>query len=114
MIRILLVEDEKLIARNERDTLERMGYEVVDSIRKGNEAVEKALSLKPDLILMDISLKGEMDGIEAASKIMEHSTVPIIYLTGRSDKGTLERAKKTKPYGFLTKPFEFSTLYSTI
>lgn len=114
MTRILLVEDEKLVARDEQQMLETLGYEVVDIASTGNEAVEKALSLKTDLILMDIRLKGEMDGIDAAGKILEQSSVPIIYLTGHSDDETLKRARRTQPYGFITKPFETKLLRSAI
>ena len=114
MTRIILVEDETLIAKDEQNMLETLGYEVVGTASTGLEAIEKALSLKPDLILMDIRLKGEMDGIDAACKILEQFHVPIIFLTGHSDDETLQRAKKIQPDGCLSKPFEMNALRSAI
>ncbi|MCK5149133.1 PAS domain S-box protein [bacterium] len=114
MTRILLVEDDDIIGMYIQAALEKMGYEVVDAASSGNEAVEKVLLLKPDLILMDIRLNMDMDGIDAAGKINEQFHVPIIFVTGHSDDETLQRAKKVQPYGFLTKPFEPGSLRSTI
>lgn len=102
--RILIVEDEGIIARDIQATLEKLGYVVPDVAAAGEEALEKAAELKPDLVLMDIVLWGGMDGIEAAARIREHLRIPVIYLTAHSDHATLQRAKLTGPHGYLVKP----------
>ncbi len=112
--KILIVEDEAITAIDIKNTLESMDFEVVSIAFEGKEAIQKAEELKPDLILMDIVLKGEIDGIETASKIMNFLDIPIIYLTAFSDKKTLKRAKLTEPYGFLTKPFSHEGIINTI
>ena len=112
--KIMIVEDEAITAADIKSTLKSMGFEVVSTVFEGKEAIQKAKELKPDLILMDIFLRGELDGIEAARKIMTFSDIPIIYLTALSDKKTLKRAKLTKPYGFLTKPFSQDVIVNTI
>ncbi|MCK5147501.1 response regulator [bacterium] len=112
--RILVVEDERIVALEIKDTLTHLGYDVVASISTGEEAVELAAELKPDLILMDIHLKGEMDGIEAADRIWNDLGLPIIYLTANADEDTLQRAKITEPFGYLIKPFEEKELHTTI
>lgn len=114
MTRILLVEDEEIIVRNERDLLQKLGYDVAGVSVTGLDAIEKAIELNPDLILMDIHLKGGMDGVDAAMKINEKISVPIIYLTGHYDNPTLRRAQKSEPYGFITKPFEIDNLRTSI
>ncbi|MGF7118474.1 PAS domain S-box protein [Methanobacterium oryzae] len=103
--KILIVEDEAITAIDVKNTLESMDFEVVSVVFSGEEAIKKAEELKPDLIIMDIHLKGEIDGIEAAKKIMTFFDIPVIYLTAYSDKKTFQRAKLTEPYGFITKPF---------
>tara|TARA_B110000238_G_scaffold9269_1_gene9400 strand:- start:7571 stop:9631 length:2061 start_codon:yes stop_codon:yes gene_type:complete len=103
---ILVVEDEVLVARDIKSRLIRMGYEVLDTARKGAEAIEKALALKPDLVLMDIHLADEIDGIEAALRIRETIDVPVIFCTAYADEETLERAKISTPYGYVLKPFD--------
>ncbi|MFT4632666.1 MAG: diguanylate cyclase (GGDEF)-like protein/PAS domain S-box-containing protein [Candidatus Azotimanducaceae bacterium] len=103
---LLLVEDEVLVARDITARLTRMGYEVIGSATRGLEAVEKALSLRPDLILMDINLKDEMDGVEAAIRIRHQYDVPVIFCTAYSNDATLERAKVSEPYGYVLKPFD--------
>jgi len=112
--KIMIVEDEAITAADIKSTLKSMGFEVVSTAFEGKEAIQKAKELKPDLILMDIFLRGELDGIEAARKIMTFSDIPIIYLTALSDRKTLKRAKLTKPYGFLTKPFSQDVIVNTI
>jgi len=104
--RLLVVEDEVLVARDIQARLQRMGYEVVGTVARGEDAVSKALAESPDLILMDINLKGEMDGIEAATQINEVSSVPVIYCTAYSNDEVLERAKITSPFGYVLKPFD--------
>ncbi len=112
--RVLLVEDEAVIAINIRKILEGRGYEVVRVVTTGEEAVKQALSGSPDLILMDIMLKGEMDGIAAAEKIKQSSDIPVIYMTAHSDDSTLQRAKATAPYGYVLKPASPNELYSAV
>jgi len=112
--KIMLVEDEMIVAVGMQRRLEKMGYVVLDIVDNGEEAVRKAGELKPDLILMDIVLKGEMDGIEAAQQIHELYDIPIIYLTAYSDEETLERAKITEPFGYVLKPFEDREVQSVI
>jgi two-component system, response regulator PdtaR len=111
---IMLVEDEMIVAADVKNRLENMGYDVSGIIDTGEEAVEKAGELKPNLILMDIVLKGEMDGIEAAQNIRVTYDIPIIYLTAYSDEKTLERAKVTEPFGYVLKPFEDREIQSAI
>jgi PAS domain S-box-containing protein len=113
-VRILVVEDERIIARDIQSSLENLGYAVLAIAPSGTEAIEKALELRPDLILMDIRLKGEIDGIQAAEQIWNQLQIPIIYSTGYSDRNTLERAKTTGPFGYILKPIEERELYVTI
>jgi PAS domain S-box-containing protein len=112
--RILLVEDEGIIAEDLQTSLEEMGYDIVGIAATGEEAVKKAVKTKPDLVLMDIVLRGEMDGIEAADRIRETVNCPVIYLTAYADDKILERAKSTEPFGYLIKPIQDRELYSNI
>jgi two-component system, cell cycle sensor histidine kinase and response regulator CckA len=112
--RVLVVEDESLIAEELRDRLERMGVEVVATVAAGEDAVTSAGNLHPDIILMDIRLRGRMDGVEAAARIGELYQIPVVYLTAHSDDATLLRAKRTEPYGYLLKPFEERDLRITL
>lgn len=112
--KILLVEDEKIVALDIRRHLERFGYEVINSVDSGEEAIKKCEEEVPDLILMDIMLKGKIDGVETAGIIKEKHLVPIVFLTAYADDSTLERAKITEPFGYLIKPFEERELKSTI
>ncbi len=111
---IMLVEDEIIVAADVKYRLENMGYDVSGIVDTGEEAIEKAGEKRPDLILMDIVLKGEMDGIEAAQRIREDYDIPIIYLTAYSDEKTLQRAKVTEPFGYVLKPFEDREIQSAI
>ena len=104
MTQILVVEDETIIALNLRENLESLGYAVVGIAASGEKAVEKATQLRPDLVLMDIRLKGDMDGIQAAQQIWESLSIPVIFVTGHSDQSTLERATITAPFGYVLKP----------
>lgn len=110
---ILIVEDERIIAMDIKLKLEDYGYNVLGIVPKGEDAVKIAAELRPDLVLMDIVLKGSMDGIEAAKSIMALE-IPVIYLTAYSDKSTLLRAKKSPASGYLVKPIESGKLYNTI
>ncbi len=112
--RIMIVEDENVVARDIEDSLKSLEYEVPYIASSGEKAIEKALQIRPDLILMDIVLKGKMDGMEAAKQIRSKLDIPVVYLTAYSDKKTLERAKKTEPFGYLLKPFEKKELRTSI
>jgi len=103
--RVLIVEDEGILAIELKDKLEKLGYIVPATASTGAEAIELSANYRPDLILMDIVLKGDMDGIEAADKIHSILKVPIIYLTAYADDGTVKRAKVTEPFGYLVKPY---------
>ncbi|WP_048191065.1 PAS domain S-box protein [Methanobacterium sp. SMA-27] len=107
--KILLIEDENIEAMDIKLTLESFGYEVPYVASSGDEAVEKALAIMPDLILMDIILKGDIDGIETVSKIKDLN-IPVIYLTAHSEESTIERAKLTEPYGYIIKPYDRTEL----
>jgi two-component system, cell cycle response regulator len=113
-ISILLVEDEGVIARDLEDTLTRLGYRVTGIASEGTEAIEMARDLHPQLVVMDVGLRGEVDGIEAACAIQEEAPVPVIFLTGHTDNETLQRAVLTGPLGYLTKPFQEADLRSVI
>ncbi len=112
--RILIVEDEKIIAIDLQRRLERFGYVVVGMAGDGATAVKLAKELRPDIILMDIMLVGPMDGIDAAGIIKSHQDTPFIFLTAYTDEKTLERAKAVEPYGYILKPFKERELYTTI
>jgi len=112
--KILIVEDERITAESIKRTLEYLGYSISSVVSYGEVAVEKAKKNKPDLVLMDIKLKGKIDGIEAARQIRSLTDIPIIYITALTNKATMERAKKTAPYGYIHKPVEEKELFSTI
>ncbi|APH38187.1 response regulator [Methanohalophilus halophilus] len=112
--KILVVEDENIVALGIKKMLKRMGFRVPSIAASGEEAIKKAEITFPDLVLMDIMLKGKIDGIEAAEKIYGTMDIPVVYLTAYSDDKILERSKKTKPYGYLIKPFEENSLQNTI
>jgi len=112
--RILVVEDELIIALNIKSILESFNYEVPSIAPSGEEAIEQAFSLKPDLILMDIILSGNLDGIDAAARIRDRLDVPIIYLTANADNSTVERARVTEPYGYINKPIHERDLFTNI
>jgi len=112
--RIMVVEDEALVALDLVAKLRQLDYEVPASAFSGEEAVEQAPLLQPDLVLMDIHLAGAMDGIEAAQRIHHGLNIPIVFLTAYSDDPTLERAKGAEPLGYLIKPFEKRELYTTV
>jgi PAS domain S-box-containing protein len=112
-VKILLVEDESIAARDIKRTLESFDYEVPYVASTGDEAVEKAIEILPDLILMDIGLKGESDGIEAASKIKDLN-IPVIFLTAHSEASTVQKEKLMEPYGYLLNPHDVKELKLTI
>jgi CheY-like chemotaxis protein len=112
--RILIVEDENIVAMDIKHRLKNLGYSVVGWATTGPEAIDQAAKTSPDLILMDIRLKGEMDGITASERIRSCHDIPVIYLTAYSDEATMQRARTTEPYGYLLKPFADRDLHSTI
>jgi len=112
--KILIVEDERIVAADIRRRLRNMGYVVSATVSSGEEAIRKAEQLKPDLVLMDIVLEGEMNGIKAAEKIRSRFNIPIVYLTAYADDEILEQAKTTGPFGYIVKPVEDDELRSNI
>ncbi len=112
--RVLVVEDQPLIATDLCQTLRAMGYDVLPSLASGEEAVVSAIEQRPELILMDIRLRGPMDGIQAAMAIRDRLDVPIVYLTAYADDETIKRAKLTGPFGYLLKPFNERELRAAI
>jgi len=113
-VKILIVEDESIVAMDIKHRAQGLGYIVTDITPSGEEALESVANNRPDLVLMDIVLKGEMDGIEAAQKIRDAYDIPIVYLTAYSDERTLKRAKITEPFGYIIKPFEDRELHSAV
>jgi two-component system cell cycle sensor histidine kinase/response regulator CckA len=112
--KILVVEDENLIAMEIQDRLKALGYSVPAITNSGEEAIKLVPQINPDLILMDIMLDGLLDGIETAKSIYNQYDIPIVFLTAYSDDETLERAKRSSPYGYLIKPLEEREIYTTI
>ncbi len=112
--KILIVEDERIVAEDIKTKLEYVGYAVAGIASSGEESVKKAEKLQPDLVLMDIVLEGKMDGIEAAAQILYRFNIPVVYLTAYSDERTLKKAKATEPFGFIIKPFEAQDLFTAI
>lgn len=112
--KILIVEDEAIIARDLQNRLENQGYLVTGAVATGADAIRKAGTDSPDLVLMDIVLLGEMDGIEAADRIRSLYNIPVVYVTAYADERVLERAKLTEPFGYILKPFDDRELRSII
>jgi CheY-like chemotaxis protein len=110
-VRILIVEDERIVSMDMQRRLKNLGYDVVGAAVSGEEAIHKAETYRPDLVLMDIMLEGQMDGIEAAEIVRGRLDIPVIYLTAYADTPTLERAKVTEPFGYILKPFEERELH---
>ncbi|MEG4083796.1 ATP-binding protein [Microcoleus sp. POL10_C6] len=109
-IQILVVEDEVIVAQDIAGRLKKLGYAVTATVSSGEEAIQKAIENPPDLVLMDIVLKGDMDGVTAADKIRTNRNVPTIFLTAYADDQTLQRAKLTDPFGYIIKPFQQNDL----
>jgi len=112
--RILVVEDEAIVAKDVQSRLEGLGYAVPAIASSGEQAVRRAAATQPDLVLMDIRIKGEMDGVEAAGQVRDRFNIPVIYVTAYADDATLERAKITEPFGYILKPFETRELHCAI
>lgn len=111
---IMVVEDESIVSKDIQNSLKNLGYNVVGAASSGEKAIKLAEQTKPDLVLMDIMLKGDMSGIEAADKIRETMKIPVIFLTAYADEGTLNKAKVTEPYGYIIKPFKEVDLHTSI
>jgi len=111
---VLVIEDEAIVSKDIQHSLKKLGYNVVGSASTGEKAIELALELKPDIVLMDIMLKGQMTGIEAAEEIKSRMNVPVIYLTAYADENTLSKAKVTEPYGYIIKPFKEIDIHTSI
>ena len=113
-IRVAILEDEFLISRDIAANLEELGYTISGIYETGSQAIEGIKSERPDIILMDINIEGEIDGIETAEIIRKSHDLPIIYITAYSDQTTINRAKKTLPHAFIVKPFNFKNLNTTV
>jgi DNA-binding LytR/AlgR family response regulator len=113
-LKILIVEDELLIAEDIRMHLIKMDYEVTDTVVSYHEAIDSIMSNLPDLVLVDINIDGKKDGIELGKFIREEAELPFIYLTSHADKATVARAKVTQPNAYLLKPFKPESLYTSI
>ncbi len=111
---ILIVEDESIIAKDIQHSLKKLGYTVVEMCATGEDAIRATEEFKPDLVLMDIMLKGELSGIETALHIREKYDIPVVYLTAYADESTLNKAKISEPYGYIIKPFKEIDLRTSI
>ncbi|ULQ51010.1 LytR/AlgR family response regulator transcription factor [Flavihumibacter fluvii] len=105
-IKILVVEDEMIIGAKISMLLTNLGYEVTGILPRGEEAIQHVIDNRPDIVLLDINLKGKLDGIETAAEIQKIAEIPIIYLTANADDATFNRAKLTRPAAFISKPFK--------
>lgn len=112
--KLMIVEDEGLVALSIQSALENFGYEVIATTGLASKVMQLAVEHAPDLILMDIRLKGDVDGIEVANSLRNTLKIPVVYLTAHSDEKTLERAKQSEPFGYIVKPYEDRTLYATV
>jgi len=112
--RILIVEDEAIIAADLERRLTRLGCEVVGRVASGEEAVQLATALKPELVLMDINLQGELDGTQTAQRLRNQLQLPVVYLTASSEAAVVKRAKSTEAFGYLLKPLDERLLQITI
>jgi CheY-like chemotaxis protein len=112
--RVMVVEDERIVALHLRQQLVKLGYDVAEFAASGEQALRQVAAARPDLILMDIHIDGSLDGIETAARLPADDRIPVIYLTAYSEEATLERARATRPYGYLVKPFAERELHATI
>ena len=111
--RLLFVEDEAITALDLKYSLEELGYEIVDTVDTGQDAINTAAETVPDIVLMDIKLKGDMEGIEAA-EIISELRIPIVYLTANTDTNTFEKSNVKGSYGFISKPYDINKLDKTL
>ncbi|TVR40032.1 MAG: DNA-binding response regulator [Bacteroidia bacterium] len=112
--KILIVEDESIIAKDIQNSLKALGYDVTAIVNSGDKAIKELEENRPDLVLMDIMLKGTMTGIEVAKEVKERFSMPVVFLTAYADDTTLNKAKITEPYGYIIKPFREKELHTTI
>jgi DNA-binding LytR/AlgR family response regulator len=112
--KIVVVEDESIVSKDIQQSLKKLGYIVVGAAATGEKAIELVDEFEPDLVLMDIMLKGQMSGIDAAGVIKERHSIPVIYLTAYADENTLSKAKVTEPYGYIIKPFKEVDIHTSI
>ncbi|MBW7867418.1 MAG: response regulator [Brumimicrobium sp.] len=113
-IKVLVVEDESIVSKDIQQSLKRLGYIIAGASATGERAIELAAEEHPDIVLMDIMLKGDMNGIEAAEVIKREHHIPVIFLTAYADDATLSKAKITEPYGYIIKPFKEIDLHTSI
>lgn len=113
-VNVLVVEDEAIVSKDIQHSLKKLGYNVVGAASTGEKAIEMAGNLKPDIVLMDIMLKGKLTGIDAAEEIKMKYNLPVIYLTAYADEATLSKAKVTEPYGYIIKPFKEIDIHTSI
>lgn len=111
---VLVVEDESIVSKDIQHSLKKLGYNVVGAASTGEKAFELAASERPDIILMDIMLKGDINGIETAERVKRELNIPVIYLTAYADESTLSKAKVTEPFGYIIKPFKEVDLHTSI
>jgi CheY-like chemotaxis protein len=112
--RILVVEDEQITAEDLRDILTDMGYMVVSVVPAGSEAIAEVEHARPDLVLMDVRIKGELDGTQIARILRDRFDTPVVFLTAHADEETLTRATLAEPLGYIVKPFQEAELHATI
>jgi DNA-binding LytR/AlgR family response regulator len=113
-VKILVVEDESIVSKDIQQTLKKLGYQVVGSADNAEDAVKLATELKPDLVLMDIMIKGNKTGIDAAKEIKEKQDIPVIFLTAYADTDTIAKAKEAEPHGYIIKPYKEVDLHTSI
>ena len=113
-LRILVVEDENIVAKDIQNSLTKLGYKVSAVVNTGEKAIQEVEEARPDLVLMDIMLKGKIDGIDTAKILRERYDIPVIFLTAYADENTLDKAKLSEPYGYIIKPFKEKELQTTI
>jgi len=113
-LKILVVEDENIVAKDIQNSLVKLGYKVTDVVNSGDKAINMVEENRPDLVLMDIMIKGKIDGIDTAKIIRERFDIPVVFLTAYADENTLDKAKMSEPYGYIIKPFKEKELQTTI
>jgi DNA-binding LytR/AlgR family response regulator len=113
-INVYIVEDESIVAKDIQNSLKKLGYNVLGISNNGEDALKNISELEPDIVLMDIMIKGGMTGIDVAEKVKQEYSIPVIFLTAYADESTLSKAKITEPYGYILKPFKEVDLHSTI
>ena len=114
MKKILIVEDDPILALVQTKFIQKMGFEVLNAVANGVDAIEAAKELSPDVIIMDMRIEGDLDGIQTMKEIQKFSDIPLIYLTGNSEMAMLERSRETNMKGFLVKPVNYTELEELI